>query len=121
MQFSAHMQKYILILLVFVVTPVFAASITIRFDPPLKASSGTRQGVQWVNYIVEIRVDGSLRRAKFVRVTKNLQTSKNSRTYGHWYANCAMSTLDGKLMPARPRYGHEVGSNHLLNLICDAK
>lgn len=105
--------------------PASAQSKLLKFDPPLEASSGTRQGIDWVNYIYEIRVYnskfGETRKANFVRHTRNQLNNDKDRTFGHWEANCGESTLDGKLVPARARYGYEYGEPQLLNLICDAK
>ena len=104
--------------------PAIAQSKLLKFDPPLKASSGTRQGVDWINYIYEIRVyskTGELRKANFVRHTRKQSDGSIDRTFGHWEADCWKSTLDGKLVPARARYGYEYGAPELLNLICNAK
>ena len=93
----------------------------ILFDPPLSSGKWSRQGVDGENLIFEIRVTGNQRKANFVRETRRQADGSTDRTYDHWTANCAESTLDGKLVPARARYGAEYGSARLLNLICDAK
>lgn len=105
-------------------SPAIAESKLLRFKPPLKASSGSRQGIDWVNYIYEIRLyskNGEIRKANYVRHTRNQHNGDTDRTFGHWEANCDESTLDGKLIPARARYGAEYGAPELLNLICNAK
>lgn len=56
--------------------------------------------------------------AHYTRVQRNGATD---RTFGSWEANCDKSTLNGKLVPARVRYGYEYGAPQLLALICDAK
>ena len=105
--------------------PAMAQSKLLKFDPPLEASSGTRQGIDWVNYIYEICIYttkfAETRKANFVRHTRNQLNGDTDRTFGHWEANCGESKLNGKLVPARARYGYEYGSAELLNLICNAK
>ena len=93
----------------------------IIYDPPLSTGKWSRQGVDGENFIFEIRVNGSYRKANFVRETRRQEDGITDRTYDHMTADCAKSTLNGKLVPARARYGYEYGSPYLLNLICDAK
>ena len=120
-------QQYEIVLITLGLTlcqPAIAQSKLLKFDPPLKASAGTRQGVDWVNYIYEIRVyskTGDQRKANYVRRTRRQQDGSTDRNFGHWDANCWESTLNGKLVPARARYGAEYGEPELLNLICNAE
>ena len=101
--------------------PSSAKEKGILFDPPLSTGKWSRQGVDGENLIFEIRVNGSFRKANFVRETRRQEDGATDRTFDHWTADCAKSTLNGKLVPARARYGYEYGAPHLLNLICDAK
>lgn len=105
--------------------PLAASSRVLKFDPPLKATSGSRQGVDWVNYIHEIRIysypTGETRKTNYVRYSRVQRDGSTDRTFGSWEANCGDSTLDGKLVPARARYGYEIGAPEILALICDAK
>lgn len=73
-------------------SPAIAESKLLKFEPPLKASSGSRQGIDWVNYIYEIRIYTTkfkeTRKANYVRHTRNQQNGNTDRTFGHWEANC---------------------------------